>query len=222
MTWRREDTGYLAATAGAVAFLAYLIAGNFGLVPSPFSPSSLGEPPVVLAAEAIAQAPADDVVVGPATPPAPAERSSVPAAPPAPADTTAPDLTISTASGASVAVASGAYVEGQVRDIGSGVRRVTATFTRASGEATEVQALLTCDGGDNKACGWRADVPDPIGSYSVLVQASDNAGNVSEAGPIEITVVNTGNTVGQITDTVTRTPSVVGKLVTGVGNLLGL
>jgi hypothetical protein len=42
-TWRREDYGYAAATVAAAALVAFLVAGNFGLVPSPITVRTAGD-----------------------------------------------------------------------------------------------------------------------------------------------------------------------------------
>src|SRR4051812_36006183 len=51
MKWRREDYGYAAVTIGAVVLVGYVIAGNFGLVPSPLAAgrnSALPQPDVAV------------------------------------------------------------------------------------------------------------------------------------------------------------------------------
>ena len=139
MTWSREDLGYAGATAFAVALLIYLVAGNFGLIPTPFSTQDTAfDSPSVLGVDAIAanSAPDTDVVVEPAPAPSltPSNEPGVPVDPRPGQDTAAPSVEITTAAGTQVSVDQPASVEGVARDLGVGVDEVQVTFTAQTGQ----------------------------------------------------------------------------------------
>ena len=223
MDWRREDSGYLAATAGIVGFVAYLIAANFGLVPSPIAPLADAGAPVVAAI----QAPPDvSTAVSVNPPPGPVVDRPSASHPPAIAeatDTDRPAVRVSTAGGTQVGLTSSPTVEGIATDIGSGVESVLVTFETAT-DTEVVPAKVTCDASRGR-CTWSAKVPAVIASYDVTATVHDRAGNVATSEPIGISVVNTGGAVEELGETAGRVPSAVGGAVTGlldaVGRLLG-
>ena len=225
MDWRREDTGYAAATVCVVAFVAYLLAANFGLVPSPLARLLDGSPP---AATTVAVAPDSSVIADlPQPPPAPAVRRPSASLPPATGgatDTAEPAVSLTTPDGTTFGLLEPAIVEGTAADTGSGIEEVTAVFTASSGRH-EVPADVTCSGGARKTCTWRAKVPAILADYSVVAEAVDGAGNTSKTKAIDITVVNTGGTVDQVGETVGRVPGAlvgaVDSLLKGLGSVLG-
>jgi hypothetical protein len=222
--WRREDSGYLAATVGIVGFVAYLIAANFGLVPSPLAPLADGAPPVVAAI----QAPPDinTAVSVPPPPPRPVVDRPSASHPPAiaeDADTDRPAVRVSTTDGTSIGLTESPVVQGVAADVGSGVDKVLVTFETATGKQV-VPADITCDTSHDK-CTWKAKVPAVLATYTVTAEAYDRAGNVARSAPIDMSVVNTGGAVEQVGETVGRLPGAVrgavGGLLDAVGRLLG-
>jgi hypothetical protein len=222
--WRREDTGYLAATAGIVGFVAYLIAANFGLVPSPLAPLFEGAAPAVAAI----QAPPDITTSVSVPNPPPAEVADRPSAshPPAIAEVTdsdRPAVRVSTADGTQVGLTGAPTVKGTATDVGSGVDKVLVTFQTA-GTKQVVEADLTC-GPDGRSCAWTAKIPAVLATYAVTATAYDAEGNVAKSGSIDVIVVNTGAAVEQVGETVGRLPGAltgaVQGLLQGLGRALG-
>lgn len=220
MDWRREDSGYLAATAGIVGFVAYLIAANFGLVPSPLAPLADGAAPVVAAI----QAPPDvsTAVSVPTAPPGPDVVRPSASHPPAiaeVADTVRPAVRVSTPEGTKLGLTASPVVEGVAADVGSGVEKVIVTFTTADGKQT-VPADVTCDAKRDR-CTWTAKVPAVLASYEITATAYDRAGNLMKSSPVDMSVVNTGGAVEDLGTTLGRAPGavvgVVGKLLDAVG-----
>ena len=210
--WRREDTIYAAATAVAAAFIAFLVAGTFGLVQSPFGSATIARPPqlTTLAARAAAQS-------AEATPSGTAAPTTAPTATPDQpvGDRSAPSATITSEPGASLSVTEGSTVTGAARDDSSGVRDVIVVFDDAQGQTTPVAAQVKCDDTKRTTCTWTAEVPSVAGSYTVTPHAVDRAGNVGQGQAQEITVVNVGGPVEDLLGG-------VGSLVGGLGaTLLG-
>ncbi len=217
MDWRREDYGYATAAAAAVAFLVYLVAGNFGLVPSPLTPgaASTGVPPAVapLAAPLIGSG----ATLVPGIAPIPPKLTPVPVLP---NDLVPPAVAITTENGAALALGQPGVVAGTVADVGSNIEEVLVTFTDPSGKTTTVPAEVTCQ--ENGQCGWTAKIPAVVAAYSVSAEAIDAAGNVGHSEPIEIAVLNTGGTVQDVGNVVQRVPNVVSSVVQQlVGVLFG-
>ncbi len=224
MDWRREDSGYLMATVGIVGFVAYLIAANFGLVPSPLAPLADGVPPFVAAI----QAPPDvsTAVSVPTPPPRPVVDRPSASHPPAnaeDADTDRPAVRVSTADGTRLGLTESPTVEGVAADVGSGVDKVLVTFETANGTQV-VPADVTCDK-ERDRCTWTVKVPGVLAAYTVTAQAHDRAGNIATSAPIDMSVVNTGGTVEQLGETVGRLPGALAGAVSGlldaVAGLLG-
>jgi hypothetical protein len=95
------------------------------------------------------------------------------------------------------------------------------TFTSAA-EKTVVPAEVTCDDATRHTCYWRAEVPAAVAAgYTVTAMAADKAGNTASSKTIDVTVVNAGGTVRQVTDVVERVPNVLNKLVGSVVGILG-
>jgi hypothetical protein len=198
--WRREDSGYAAATLVAGAVVAFFVAGNFGLVPSPLAPAApVRRPPVRVAAlsstpGATRSTPRSTLVpVASTGPPTSTSPASVDRQPPSVAFTTADGETIT-------GVTEGATVQGTASDSGSGVRAVDVTFEPSTGGASEVSAELECTDVSHRSCSWSARVPGAAGNYTVRAKATDRDGNASTAGPIGISVVNPGGPIQDLTD----------------------
>jgi len=217
MNWRREDYGYATAAVAAVAFLVYLVVGNFGLVPTPLAPgrASAGPPAGIAPLAAPATGSAEGLVPGVATAPAaPTVSRPVPFLP---ADIVPPEVAITTENGASIALGQPAVVAGVVTDAASNIEGVLVSFTEPSGRTLTTSAEVSCD--DNNQCIWTAKIPALIAAYSVAAEATDTAGNVGYSESIDIAVLNTGNTVQQVGNVVRRVPSLLENVV---GQLLGL
>lgn len=215
--WRREDTGYAAATIVVVAFVGYLLAANFGLVPSPLAPLLDGAPPAAASVAAPRGVSTTTDLRQP--PPAPAVDHPVATLPPAAGgitDTAEPAVSTTTSDGTAFGVTEPAIVEGTAADTGSGVDQVRVTFQSSSGSKV-VQAAVACSGAPRRTCTWRAEVPAILASYTVTAEATDAAGNRGKAEPIDITVVNTGETVDQLGQTVERVPDELGALLDVLG-----
>ncbi|MEX0875784.1 MAG: hypothetical protein WD646_00405 [Actinomycetota bacterium] len=220
MSWRSEDYGYATAAAAAVAFLGYLVAGNFGLVPSPLTPPSLAAGPnagvaaleVPVAENANAPVPVPGVAPA-ATPPSVAPPPSITI----PLDQTPPSIVITSESGASLALGEPAYVSGTVIDAGSKIDKVLVTFTRPNGEKTTTPAEVICN--EKGECAWMAEVPGVVADYTVYAEAIDAYGNVGRSAPIDITVLNTGGTVQDVIGIVERVPATLNNIIQ---QLLGL
>lgn len=229
MEWTREDVRYAAATAAAVALVAILAAGNFGLFPSPL-PGVDRQPvddvtvPVVAAGRPAAggqpSGQTDDVdeaanVLGGVIPPAPPGPGSAPA--PSPGDETPPVSTFTTSDGAVLVNPDEAPVTGTVSDEGSGVASVEVTFDGVSTHTRTVEP--SCDGAARRSCIWEADPPAAAGTYEVSVRSTDRAGNLEDPGPepITVTIVTT-----QTSDDPDDGDGGIGDLLDGVTDLLGL
>lgn len=214
LDWRREDWGYAGATMVAAVLIGYIVAGNFGLVRSPFSPAQIDgssvEIPRLAASSQQAQdgIPADPTSTGGGTP-------SVPA-PTAPTrDLVPPTAHIDTPGGTSLSLTQGAEVSGSAADEGSGVDRVVVHFEPTVGTPTTVAAVVTCDGRARRSCTWTASVPDAAGSYTISARVTDIAGNAGMSGSKEITVVNVGGILEDLTDGLTGTLDGVGRALLG-------
>jgi hypothetical protein len=226
MTWRREDYGYAAATLAAVLLVAYLIAGNFGLVPSPLRRGRAGGLPQADVAALIVTNPAGQrplPVPGVAPAPLPREvRSDKPDA------FAAPSVVIDTKSGTQVTLAEKASVLGRTL-APAGVRNVKVTFMPSSGTPTTVLAFGKCTDSSYRACNWDVSVPALVGTYKVSAVVTDKTGRTAKSNTITISVVNAGtvvsgvgqtvdNTVTGLTNTVQNAPELLGNLV---NNLIG-
>jgi len=227
MAWRREDYGYAAAAIAAVAFLAYLIAGNFGLVPSPLGQGH---------AEALPQAEvAGLVIANPAARPLPAVAVAPKPAPSGPqvgrgdkaaAALAPPTVRIDTRSGTTVQIAQKATILGRVL-ASAGVRQVVVQFSSTSDGSASALATTQCASATN--CAWSVAVPNTLGTYKVVAVATDKAGRIALSNTITITVVNPGNVVGGVVDGVGSTVQGLGSAVQNaqttlantVNNLLG-
>jgi hypothetical protein len=192
--WRREDWGYAAATLVAAAFVAYLVAGNFGLVGTPFGRLDAGASPVTpaiasprLTPGGLTGSPSPSPTTAP--PPGAARRGT---------DRSSPSGEITTAEGTSLTATEGKKVTGTATDEGSGVDKVFATFDPGSGEPTTVPASVSCSDPSQTSCTWSADVPDVAGDYEVTARVIDRAGNSSVTPPRHITVVNVGGAVDEL------------------------
>jgi hypothetical protein len=225
MEWRRQDVAYAVATAACCALLGYLVAGNFGLVPSPIGGRPDRSFPIVRVAAApevtgagVAVAPEPDPVLSSLVLPRGADEITPPSRPrlPAAIDTTPPTSAFSTPDG-SVLVEE--PVTGTVRDTDSNIARVRVTFALAGTASQERDATLSC-GDDARSCSWSVRAPLAAGTYTVSVQASDAAGNAESPGPgpISVTVVDAGLTQSEPTGE----PGLVETLVGTVTGLLGL
>jgi hypothetical protein len=226
MAWRREDYGYAAATLAAVVFLAYLIAGNFGLVPSPLGGGGSGGLPdaqvAALAANEIARSSLPSPLVAPTSflpSKASVTKKTVPLGP--------PSVHIDTKSGTSVSLASKATVVGRVL-APAGVREVVVRFAASNGTVSTSVASTRCATSTN--CAWSVAVPATLGTFNVTAIAADRAGRTAPSNQITINVVNPGNVVGGVVQGVGNAVGGVGKVVqsvpgalTGVlDNLIGL
>jgi hypothetical protein len=223
MNWRREDYGYAAVTVAALAFVAYLIAGNFGLVPSPLSGAradALPQPDVAtLTTVTQAQSTGQPLPV-PAVAPAP-NRSTRPVKNRRPTFA-APSVAISTKSGTTVSVMGPQLVAGTA-STPAGARAVAVTFVPSAGSPTKVNASLGCNSSRTK-CNWTARVPDAAGNYTVTATVSDRPGKLGRSGSITITVVNPGGVIGGVTKQATGTAQDTGRgagVVDAVNNLFG-
>ncbi|MGH2758504.1 MAG: hypothetical protein ACRDKJ_02965 [Actinomycetota bacterium] len=216
MDWRREDWAYAGGTFVAAALVAYLVAGNFGLVRIPFAPPDIDGTPVRV--PALAASSTDTSLPGPieVTTFAPTEKPSGAAT--QLTDVTAPTAAIESAGGATISVTKGSTVEGHAVDLGSGIGDVVAIFNTASGGSMRVPATLECPNADRLACSWSAPVPDVVGSYTVTAEVTDREGNIGLAEAKDVTVVNLGKVVEDLTGGLAQTLTAVGGLL---GGLLG-
>lgn len=217
MDWRYEDYGYATAAIAAVAFLVYLVVGNFGLVPTPLAPAQASAgPPAGIAPLAAPTSGSVGSLVPAVAPIPPAPTTSRPVAVLPRADIVPPEVAITTESGASIALGQPAVVAGVATDAASNIEGVVVNFTNASGRTSTISAEISCD--DGNQCSWTAKIPAVIAAYRVVAEATDAAGNVGQSAPIDVTVLNTGNTVEQVGNVVRRVPSllenVVGQLLT--------
>jgi hypothetical protein len=217
MEWRREDWGYAGGTIVAAALVAYLVAGNFGLVRIPFTPPDIDGPPVRVPALAASSSSGTsngallpEISVGPTDTPSGARARAK--------DTTAPTATIESSGGTTISVTQGSTVEGDAMDLGSGVGQVVAIFDDGSGDSMRVPATLSCPNPEQLACSWTAPVPEVVGSYTVTAEVTDREGNVGLAESKDVTVVNLGKVVEDLTDGLAGALTAVGGLL---GGLLG-
>jgi hypothetical protein len=218
MTWRREDYGYAAATLAAVLFVAYLIAGNFGLVPSPLGLGRTdGLPQAEVAALALANPAGQRGLPVPAVAPpvkhvARSDQSgTLPAA---------PSVVIDTKSGTQVTLTDKATVVGRTL-APAGVRNVKVSFMPSSGTPTTVLAFGKCTDTSVRACRWDAPVPALVGTYKVTAVVTDKAGRTTKSNSITVTVVNAGNVVSGAGQTVGNTVTGLTKVVGNAPQLLG-
>jgi hypothetical protein len=208
------------ATVAVVAFVGYLLAANFGLVPSPLTPLLGGTAPAI----ATISAPADVATAVSIPEPPPAAVDRPPAIPPpasaGPTDTADPAVKLITEDGASFGVTEAAQVTGTATDTGSGVGDVTVVFKTASGTSS-VPAKVSCTDASRRACTWTATVPGVLANYVVSAKATDREGNVGSSKTIDITVVNAGGAVEQVGETVGRAPGAVAGAVGGLLDAVG-
>lgn len=225
-SWRREDTRYALAVAGAGALVAFLVAVNFGIPARPRQ-ATAGHPaqlrayidPVADRAQEVeprgdvATEGSDIVSLVVAQPPAgnavsanPGSKATAP-----PADRSAP--VSSTVSGQ---VALLAPVSGQALDDGAGVDRVEVTFRPALGSPATRAADVRCADGSRRRCTWTAQAPSAAGSYDVTSVAYDRAGNV-ERRPKTTTVV----VVGSVTGGQSSSGGLLGTISGLVGGVVG-
>lgn len=217
MTWRREDYGYAAATVAAVVFVAYLIAGNFGLVPSPLGHGQTdGLPQAQVAAIAVSNSTSGTTLPVPAVAAAPVPVHRV-ARSDKPAAFGPPSVVIDTKSGSSVTLAQKAPVVGRVL-ASAGVKDVLVRFISNSGVTTAL-ASTQCTNG--LKCSWSVAIPGTIGTYHIMATAEDRAGRTASSNTITLTVVNTGNVVGGVVQGVGSAVSGVGTVVGNAPTLLG-
>lgn len=212
--WRREDTGYAAATIFAAALVGFLVAGTFGLVASPFGSAEI-EPSPQVQTLAVRSTRTVDATSVPTSAPV-ATRSVTPVAPPA--DSAGPSTEFTSAGGTSVSVAERSTVSGLARDLDSGIHQVLVAFDPEQGDTTTVPADITCDDAARTRCTWSADVPPLVGDYTVNAHAIDRAGNVGDGASQQITVVNLG---GPVQDLLGGVGGLVGGLGAAVTTLLG-
>ena len=232
-SWTPTDTRYAAATAGALGLVAYLVASNFGLVPSPLGLASgspaqaralTAAPPLVAVAPSAPQPAAVQVVEGVVDraggPPAPTTEPT-----PAP-DRSGPTVGTTTEDGAVLVGVSSedTVIIGTAADTDSGVAVVTVTFTAADQQPVAVEADLACDAA-RRQCDWSVRPPAAVGTYDVQATATDGAGNTSASDPISVTVVDApgvlgdatgqdeGGIVGGLLGTVSGVVSIVGGLL---------
>jgi hypothetical protein len=218
MDWRREDYGYATAAVAAVAFLVYLVVGNFGLVPSPLAPAraSAGPPAGIAPLAAPASGSLGSLVPGVAPLPPPTISRPVPVLP---SDMVPPEVAITTENGASIALGQPAVVGGVVTDASSNIEEVVVTFTQPSGRSSMTTADISCD--EKNQCSWTAEIPAVVAAYSVTAQATDAAGNVGHSGTVDIAVLNAGNTVEQVGNVVRNVPDLLENVVQQLLGLLG-
>jgi hypothetical protein len=213
--WRREDSGYFAALVGAAAVVVYLVFGNFGLLPAPFAAPS--DDSSITSVEPVVATPA---TVG--VQPEPVAEPRRPVTPPRPdkpaasVDTTSPTISVSTEPGTVFGVTEPANVIGVVKDAGTGIEKVLVRFAPGTGSLQTVTAKMQCQDATRRDCGWSAAIPATVADYTVTAVAIDRAGNETSSKAIDVTVVNPAGPVEQVTDTVARVPSAVGKAVNGL------
>jgi len=223
LRWEREDSAYLAATLLAGTLVAYVVAANFGLVPTPLGkpgrvPSQAAGVPAFEARSVRFLAP-PVFEVPRAAAPLPRPR---PAARPARVDRTPPTVAITTSSGTQLAVASSATVAGTAGDDGSGVGRVDVVYTRSGGPPSTVTARLSCGATAGERCTWQAGLPDAIGTYSVVAVATDRASNHGTAQPIDVSVIDLNKvTGGAVSGTVHTAGGLIDVISSVLRELLG-
>ncbi len=227
MTWRREDYGYAAATVAAVVFLAYLIAGNFGIVPSPLQigrSDELPEPDVAVLA--VAASNPKPIPIVPIAPAPKDNRKGRQDANRKPTPVYArPTATILTKSGTKVSLTDPGAINGTA-NAPAGIVKVVVSFLPSSGAAPiDVIAALKCDAARH-ACSWVVPIPSLAGVFTVRATVTDTLGRNSASKPIDITVLNTGTVVGGVTNTLTAVvedaPQTLESVAGAVNNLVSL
>ena len=197
MDWRREDWAYAVVTIVAAALVGFLIAGNFGLVPSPFVPPTSARAPAAVTGSITSRERNSPTNIGTQLPvPGPTSRMPTPSAS---GDTTAPTGELSTPSGTVVSATQGSRVSGVAADDASGIDRVMVTFTSSSGDPVTVPATVTCGQPSRTNCTWTAEVPGLLDTYEVVAQVTDRSGNIASTERRTITVVNLGSAVDDLT-----------------------
>lgn len=221
-TWHREDFGYLAGVVGAAAVVLYVVFGNFGLIPSPFSaPSTQPEVLSAIAPVLAESAPVRGIEVDRVAAPGPVTPPKKAVSPPARStDQAAPEITLTTEPGAVFGIAEPAAVLGTAEDSGEGIEKVLVTFSPAAGSDQTVTADLDCSDASRRSCSWSAEAPALIAAYTVTAEAFDRAGNTSPGKSVDIAVVNPARPVEQVTDTAKRAPATLEKVVVGLLGLL--
>lgn len=227
-SWRREDTRYALAVAGAGALVTFLLAVNFGIPGRPRQTVAGHsaqmrayvdpvadrvqevEPRTDVAAEGtdivslvVAQPPAGNAVD--------TNRGSTTTT--QPGDRSAP---VSSTVGGQVALL--APVSGQALDDGAGVDRVEVTFRPTVGSAITRAADVRCADGSRRRCTWTAQAPSAAGSYDVTSVAYDRAGNVERQPKTATVVVVASVTGGQSSSS--GLIGTIGGLVGVVGRIL--
>jgi len=210
MAWRREDYGYAAATIAAVAFVAYIIAGTFGLVPSPLGHGRTdGLPQAEVAALAITNTASRTTLPSAGVAPAPAPvhlvaRSDTPAA------LGPPSVFIDTKSGTTVKLIDKATVVGRAL-APAGLKNVVVTFASSNGGPTTAFASSRCT--NATTCTWSVAIPAVVGTYNVTATVTDAKGRTASSKAITLTVVNTGNAVGGVLGALTGSaPAAIGNV----------
>jgi hypothetical protein len=212
LDWRRDDWGYAGGTIVAAGLVAFLVAGNFGLVRSPFTPAELDPAPVQIPALVVGNRASLTAPMPLPTHTAPAR--SAPAEAPSERDLAPPTGDVNSG-GTTVSVAQGSTISGVANDVDSGVNQVLAIFDDGSGEPKRVPATVTCEDASRTSCSWTARVPDVIGNYTVAAQLTDRAGNVGVTDTQEFTAVNLGKAVEDLTDGLLATLTTLGAALLG-------
>jgi hypothetical protein len=185
---------YAGATLAAATFVAYLIAGSFGLVGVPFGPLNSAPLPVT---PAIASANETRAEVG-VPPPSVSASITSPSTERHSADQSPPSADITSPGGAALSTTESSKVTGTANDDGSGVDKVIVVFDRGSGDVTSVPASVSCSDAHRRRCTWSAEVPDLAGDYEVTAQVTDRSGNASATEPTRLTAVNPGGTLDDV------------------------
>lgn len=211
MDWRRDDWGYAGGTVVAAGLVAFLVAGNFGLVRSPFTPAELDPAPVQVPALVVGNR---AFVTAPTPLPTHTALPRTPAQAPGASDLSPPTGYINSV-GTTVSVAQSSTISGVANDTASGVNEVLAIFDNGSGEPSRVPATVSCENSSRTSCTWTARVPDVIGNYTVVAQVTDRAGNVGVTDTQEFTAVNLGKAVEDLTDGLLGTLTTLGAALLG-------
>jgi hypothetical protein len=228
--WRREDIGYAAAAAAAFALVVYLLAGNFGLVPSPLSSAISGDAPSLVDVAAPltggsdgSESPDDTVGGGrapgpaPETPGLPVPPSNRPGSTP---DNGPPSVKITTADGTTYAPTDEPRVRGTAGDAASGIDEVLVTFASEADTQT-IQARVSCDDDSRRSCGWSVDASGLAGPYTVTAIARDRDGNKKNSTPIEVTILSAGGVIDEVGQGVTGDSEDSPTLLDNVGDTFG-
>lgn len=191
LRWKREDMAYGAATTAAAGLLLFLVAGNFGLLPSPLTPLDLRDGPAVQIPRVLAlSADASEATNDPASSadgliPSVGSRRSTPT--PA-VDDRAPSVTIEPPAMPVVVAGSQDVVMGSASDDVSGIARVVVTFVGIVGEMSSVSADLVCS--SPLRCTWSAGAPAAADSYEIRAKAFDRAGHSADSDTVTVTVIS--------------------------------